>query len=66
LAEHPGWPYNRGLERNVRLELYKELKLSPPGVIRDERSEMQAEARRASALRETVDHLLKMHRVVAV
>jgi type I restriction enzyme R subunit len=63
LAEHPGWPYNAGLERKVRLELYKVLKL-PQRVLR-EQSEMQAEARRASALKETVDNLLRMQRMVA-
>ncbi len=63
LAEHPGWPYNAGLERKVRLELYKVLKL-PQRTLR-EQSEMQAEARRASALKETVDNLLRMQRTVA-
>jgi type I restriction enzyme R subunit len=62
LAEHPGWPYNAGLERKVRLELYKMLKL-PQRTLR-EQSEMQAEARRASALKETVDNLLRMQRTV--
>ena len=64
LAEHPGWPYNAGLERKVRLELYKVLKL-PPSAIREAPSEMQAEAQQASALKETVDHLLRMQRTVA-
>jgi len=67
LAEHPGWPYNPGLERRVRLELYKILRPQPQPerVTRDEPAEMQVEARRVSALKETVDHLLRMSRVVA-
>jgi len=65
LAEHTGWPYNRSLERKVRLELYKVLKLAPQTAIHEALGEMQAEVRRASALKETVDNLLKMYRVVA-
>jgi len=65
LAAHPGWPYNAALERQVRLELYKVLKLTRPKSMAEEPGEMQAEARRASALRETVDNLLRMQKVVA-
>lgn len=65
LAEHPGWPYNAGLERKVRTELYKLLKLPRRRAIREEPSEMLGEARRASALKETVDNLLRMYHVVA-
>jgi len=64
LAEHPGWPYNARLESKVRLELYKVLRLPPQRAIREEQSEMLAEAQRASALKETVDNLLRMYRVV--
>jgi len=65
LAEHPGWPYNADLERKVRLESYKVLKLPPQKAIREAPSEMQAEIRRASDLKETVDNLLRMQRMVA-
>ena len=65
LAEHPGWPYNAGLERKVRLELYKTLNLPLRGAVREKVEPMQAELRRASALKETVDNLLRMYRVVA-
>ena len=66
LAEHPGWPYNAGLERKVRLELYKALRLTPQrATVREKPSEMPAEVWRASALKETVDNLLRMYRVVA-
>jgi hypothetical protein len=47
------------------MELYKLLKLPPQRAIREELSEMLAEARRVSALKETVDNLLRMYRVVA-
>jgi type I restriction enzyme R subunit len=65
LAEHPGWPYNAGLERKVRLELYKVLKLPEPKAVSEQPNQMQAGARQAAALRETVDNLLRMQRVVA-
>jgi len=65
LAEHPGWPYNAGLERKVRAEMYKLLRLPLQRVISERATEMQADARRAKALRETVDNLLRMYRVVA-
>ena len=66
LAEHPGWPYNAGLERKVRLELYKALRLAPQkATVREKPGEMSAEVWRASALKETVDNLLRMYRVVA-
>lgn len=65
LAEHPGWPYNAGLERKVRAEMYKLLRLPLQRAISERVTEMQADARRAKALRETVDNLLRMYRVVA-
>lgn len=61
LAEHPGWPYNAGLERKVRTELYKVLKLPPQRATAREKQE----AWQVSALRETVDNLLRMYRLVA-
>jgi len=64
LAEHPGWPYNAGLERKVRAELYKLLMPSQKAVS-EKRGEMRAETRRPSTLRETVDNLLRMQRMVA-
>jgi type I restriction enzyme R subunit len=61
LAEHPGWPYNAGLERKVRTELYKVLRLPlQRGTVREKQ-----EAWGVSALRETVDNLLRMYRLVA-
>jgi type I restriction enzyme R subunit len=65
LAESPGWPYNPGLERKVRAEMYKLLRLPLQRAISERATEMQADARRAKALRETVDNLLRMYRVVA-
>lgn len=64
LAEHTGWPYNPKLESKVRAELYKRLKLPLQRAISEAPTEMQAAARRVRALRETVDNLLKMYRVV--
>jgi type I restriction enzyme R subunit len=65
LAEHPGWPYNAGLERQVRLALYKVLRLrSRRTAVREEPGEVRAAAWRAGALKETVDAVLRMHRVV--
>ncbi len=64
LAEHPGWPYNAGLGRTVRAEMYKLLRLPLQRAISEGATEMQADARRAKALRETVDNLLRMYRVV--
>ncbi|TEU15356.1 MAG: HsdR family type I site-specific deoxyribonuclease, partial [Anaerolineales bacterium] len=64
LAEHPGWPYNAGLERKVRAELYK-LLLPSYKIVREKRSEKRAETRRPSTLKETVDSLLRMQRTVA-
>lgn len=63
LAEHPGWPYNRGLESKVRLELYKCLQLAP-GKDRtsDESVSYEYETR---LLKETVDNLLRMQKMVA-
>jgi type I restriction enzyme R subunit len=65
LTEHPGWPYNAGLERKVRTEMYKLLRLPLQRAISEGATEMQADTRRAKALRETVDNLLRMYRVVA-
>ena len=65
LAEHPGWPYNAGLQRKVRAEMYKLLRLPLQRAISEGAAEMQANARRVKALRETVDNLLRMYRVVA-
>ncbi|MGA9350825.1 MAG: HsdR family type I site-specific deoxyribonuclease [Anaerolineae bacterium] len=65
LAEHPGWPYNAGLERKVRTEMYKLLRLPLRRAISEVATEMQADARRAKVLRETVDNLLRMYRVVS-
>jgi type I restriction enzyme R subunit len=65
LAEHPGWPYNTGLERKVRAEMYKLLRLPLQRAISERATGMQAEARRVKALRETVDNLLRMYRVVS-
>jgi type I restriction enzyme R subunit len=63
LAEHRGWPYNTGLERKVRVELYKCLRLAPRnGMIAEGDVSYRYETR---ALRETVDNLLRMYRVVA-
>ena len=66
LAEHPGWPYNADLERQVRMELYKVLTPTRylPTILHEE-SEMLAEARRVTALKGTVDNLLRMQRTVA-
>jgi hypothetical protein len=49
----------------VRLELYKVLKLPEPKAVSEQPNQMQAGARQAAALRETVDNLLRMQRVVA-
>jgi type I restriction enzyme R subunit len=64
LAEHSGWPYNPRLESKARAELYKLLKLPLQRAISEAPTEMQADARRVRALRETVDNLLRMYRVV--
>ncbi len=64
LAEHPGWPYNAGLERKVRAELYK-LLLPSYKIAREKRNEKRAETQRPSTLRETVDNVLRMQRMVA-
>lgn len=62
LAEHPGWPYNAGLERQVRLELYKCLRLAPvQDAVGDERLSYAQETR---TLKATVDNLLRMQRVI--
>jgi len=61
LAEHPGWPYNRSLERKVRVELYKCLTQTlPKGAIADERVPYET-----STLKATVENLLRMQRMVA-
>ncbi len=51
LAAHETWPYSLAVERQVRLELYKLLSGS--------------HGKGVDALKETVDNLLKMHRMVA-
>ena len=67
LSEHPGWPYNPGLKRQVRVDLYRLLKDAlPRTVIRDRDSKTPVEYRRAGALKGIVDNLLRMHRVVAL
>ena len=50
LSGFPDWPYNDNTERKVRMSLYKAL--------------MNAVGRDAARLKETVDHLLRMHRTM--
>jgi type I restriction enzyme R subunit len=50
LSDNAAWPYNPEIERRVRLQLYK-LLAGPQGGD-------------AEALKETVDNLLKMHRIL--
>jgi type I restriction enzyme R subunit len=66
LASHAGWPYNDDLERNARRELYKILKEVPSGrMVKDAPGAYDAGRGRAAAMKETVDSLLRMHRMVA-
>ncbi|MBC7249687.1 MAG: HsdR family type I site-specific deoxyribonuclease [Anaerolineae bacterium] len=63
LAEHAGWPYNTGLERQVRLELYKVLKLQPrTDAIGEPRGETTGDWQ-AGLLKETVEAVLRMYRM---
>ena len=50
LEDHPYWPYNKKVERQARVALYKALR----GSLGND----------AARLRETVDHLMTMHRTV--
>ena len=70
LDSHPGWAYNPKVKSTVRLQLYKVL--SPQvgqrvrrSVIGEEPGPMSAQARRAAALKVTVDALLRMNKVVS-
>ena len=66
LEAHAGWPYNDDLERNARLGLYKILKDLPAEKrMSDERASYGVGRGRAAAMKETVDSLLRMHRMVA-
>ena len=66
LAAHAGWPYNDDLERKARLELYKIVKGAPlDGALRDRPATYDVGRGRAAAMKETVDSLLRMHRMVA-
>ncbi len=61
LAEHAGWPYNAGLERRARAEIYRVL-LSERGT---RGMAETAEGYEAGRLKETVDNLLRMHEMIA-
>jgi len=66
LAEHPGWAYNPRVKGEVRLELYKVLMPRLQGTaIRERPSEVTAVVRHSGTLKETVDAILRMARVVA-
>jgi type I restriction enzyme R subunit len=66
LTEHPGWPYNSGLERQVRLELYKIVKLRPQAAATREGPREVAATWQAGILKETVDAVLRMYKVVVM
>jgi type I restriction enzyme R subunit len=70
LADHPGWAYNRNQESAARLQLYKILtsrmqKRPRRDIVGEEPAPMLVQARRAAALKTTVDALLRMSKVVA-
>lgn len=65
LAAHAGWPYNDDLQRDARLQLYKVLKTKPLDKATKERpASYEVGPGRAGLLKETVDNLLRMHRMV--
>jgi type I restriction enzyme R subunit len=65
LAAHSGWPYNDDVQRDARLQLYKVLKAKPLDKATKERPpSYEVGPGRAALLKETVDNLLRMHRMV--
>lgn len=65
LASRAGWPYNDDLQRDARLQLYKVLKARPLDKrTKEGPASYEVGAGGAAVLKETVDSLLRMHRMV--
>jgi type I restriction enzyme R subunit len=65
LGAHQGWPYNDDLERRARTELYKRLMSAlARGPVAEQRASYDAGRGRAALLKQIVDSLLRMHRMV--
>jgi len=65
LADHPGWAYNPAIESALRLKLFAVLNPQlRDNVVGEEPGPLSQTTRRTTALKATVDALLKMRRVV--
>ncbi|HEY76397.1 MAG TPA: HsdR family type I site-specific deoxyribonuclease [Thermoflexia bacterium] len=63
LAQHPGWPYNRRLERAVRAALYRTLSPPPQRAVRDGAKPGYIRTPKVEQLKKTVDAILRVARI---